>query len=178
MGKDIKIHLLEIVWGIVKVQCKVIKNTTSLLSVVNRTTCFGLLHVILLTTDNKLVVFLTTLHCTFMLHTQRGWLNSRLWRIVDWIDLFQDRGTWWAVMNGVLNTWGTHKMQGIFLTKSKTVSYWKWIPWFRFINLWQGSRHLLCSHQGSFYNLFQSWNESFTSTDVSNMTRRKDEWHV
>ena len=34
-------------------------------------------HVILLTTDNKLVVFLTTLHCAFMLHTQRGCLNSR-----------------------------------------------------------------------------------------------------
>ena len=28
--------------------------------------------------DNKLVVFLTTLHCIFMLHTQRGCLNSRL----------------------------------------------------------------------------------------------------
>ena len=28
----------------IKVQCKVVKNTTSLLSVVNRTTCFGLLR--------------------------------------------------------------------------------------------------------------------------------------
>ena len=40
-------------------------------------------HVVLLTTlptDNKLVVFLTSLHCTFMLHTQRGCLNSRLVR--------------------------------------------------------------------------------------------------
>jgi len=30
-----------------------------------------------LSTDNKLVMFLTSLHCTFMLHTQRGCLNSR-----------------------------------------------------------------------------------------------------
>jgi hypothetical protein len=38
-------------------------------------------HVVLLTTlltDNKLVVFLTSLHCTFMLHTQWGCLRSRL----------------------------------------------------------------------------------------------------
>ena len=34
-------------------------------------------HVVLLTTDNKLVVFLTTLHST--LHTQRGCLNSRFY---------------------------------------------------------------------------------------------------
>jgi len=31
-----------------------------------------------ITTDNKLVVFLTSLHCTFMLHTQRGCLNSKV----------------------------------------------------------------------------------------------------
>ena len=30
-------------------------------------------------TDNKLVVFLTSLHCTFMLRTLRGWLNSKLY---------------------------------------------------------------------------------------------------
>jgi hypothetical protein len=28
-------------------------------------------------TDDKLVVFLTILHCTVMSHTQRGWLNLR-----------------------------------------------------------------------------------------------------
>ena len=42
---------------------------------------YGAKHVVLLTKlliDNKLVVFLTSLHCTFMLHTQRGCLNSTL----------------------------------------------------------------------------------------------------
>jgi len=37
-------------------------------------------HVVLLTktlADNQLVVFLTSWHCTFMLYTQRGCLNSR-----------------------------------------------------------------------------------------------------
>jgi len=37
-----------------------------------------LVDYLLMLTDNQLVVFLISLHCTFMLHTQQGCLSSRL----------------------------------------------------------------------------------------------------
>jgi hypothetical protein len=35
------------------------------------------------------------------------------WEDVDWIDLAEDRDTWWAVVNTVMNL-RVHKMRGIF----------------------------------------------------------------
>jgi hypothetical protein len=43
------------------------------MSIILLETCRSINNII---TDNKLVVFFTSLHCTFMLHTQRGCLKS------------------------------------------------------------------------------------------------------
>ena len=35
---------------------------------------------------------------------------------MDWIDLAQDRGRWWAFVNSVMNVWVPHNA-GNFLTR-------------------------------------------------------------
>jgi hypothetical protein len=44
------------------------------------------------------------------------------WKVVDWINLAQDRDQWWAFVNTVMNLW-VRKNVGNFLTSRVIISF-------------------------------------------------------